>query len=255
MQNLSPNRESLADLQRQRAATLAAVKAEVTASNVLARVHDDVAPARGALAAFDAKTAAAMSNWARGNVTGRPTAAAARRAELVAAVADAEQASADATAAQAECQANVERLSAPLAGLDMKIREAAKIIALEHATSLLAPIAEAIATAENLRHRLDAARAEALSGIEFGSTGWTEAGAALVAFDAARGVAEARPIATADATSWRKFCAALQQNAEIDFDAAQAMTVTPAPFVQVAADVATAAMMAAASYPSNGIQR
>jgi hypothetical protein len=123
MQSLSLTRESLADLQRKRADTLAAVKAEVTASNVLARVHDDAAPARAALAEFDARTAAAMSNWARGHVTGRPAAAAARRAELVATVADAEQASADATAAQAECQANVERLSAPLAGLDMKIRE------------------------------------------------------------------------------------------------------------------------------------
>jgi hypothetical protein len=252
---LTPSRESLADLQRQRADKLAAVKAEVTASNVLARVHDDVAPARAALAAFDSQQSAALSNWARGRVTGRPTAAAAHRAELVAAVADAEQASADATAAQAECQANVERLSAPLAGIDKKIREAAKIVIIEQSTALLPEVKAAIETAENLRHRLDAARAEVMNGFEFGRNDYPEAGAALVAFDAAREAAQARPVASADTTSWRKFAAALERDAKISFEDAQAMAVPPTPISSISADVATAAMNAAMSYPSNGIQR
>jgi len=251
---LTPSRESLADLQRQRADKLAAVKAEVTASNVLARVHGDGAPARAALAAFDSQQSAALSNWARGRVTGRPTAAAAHRAELVAAVADAEQASADATAAQAECQANVERLSAPLAGIDKKIREAAKLIAIEQATALLPEVKAAIETAENLRHRLDAARAEVMNGFEFGRNDYPEAGAALAAFDAARGIAEARPATTADPASWRKFAAALERDAKISFEDAQAMAVPPTPFVPTAADSATAAMLAVVSFPSQSVQ-
>lgn len=255
MQSLSLTRESLADLQRKRADTLAAVKAEVTASNVLARVHDDAAPARAALAEFDARTAAAMSNWARGHVTGRPAAAAARRAELVATVADAEQASADATAAQAECQANVERLSAPLAGLDMKIREAAKIVALEEASKLLPAIAAAIATAESLRYRLDDARAEIMQGFKYGENSYPEATIALAAFDEARSVAVARPVKAAGSASWRKFTAALERDSSINFEDAQTMAIPPTPFVPTTADPATAAMLAAASFPTQSIVR
>jgi hypothetical protein len=179
-----------------------------------------------------------------------------RRAQLVADVADAEQASADATAAQAECQANVERLSAPLAGLDLKIREAAKIIVIEQATALLPEATAAIETAENLRHRLDAARAEIVTGFEFGKNNYVEATAALVAFDAARGIAEARPATTADPASWRKFSAALEHDAKVTFESAQAMAVPLTAFIPTATpDAATAAMHAAMAYPSNGIQR
>jgi hypothetical protein len=128
-------------------------------------------------------------------------------------------------------------------------------VAIEEATALLPEIKAAIAAAESLRHRLDAARAEVMSGFEFGSNTYAEAAAALVAFDEAREIAQARPAATADSASWRKFTAALTQDAKISFEDARAVELPPTPFSPSAADPATAAMLAAASFATTSITR
>jgi hypothetical protein len=253
---LSPARHRLADLQRQRADALAAIATENANSNRLERFHAAVEPARAELAAFDAQNAVAMSNWSRGLVTGLPKPDSAHRAELASDLADAEQASAAAKIAQEQFQAAAERAGRPLQRLDLEIRKQAKIVAIEEATKLLPEITEAIATAETLRNRLEAARAEVMSGVEWGSTEFSEVGAALHSFENARGLAQARPIQTTDfAADWRKFTAALTQAAEISFEEAGAFELPSTPFSPSAPDLATAAMLAAAAFPSNGIQR
>jgi hypothetical protein len=128
---LSPARQRLLELQVERDAIIAAANAETASSAALASVLDAVAPARAELAAFDADYARAMANWSRGNVTGRPNAAAERRAELVAALADSELAATAAKTAMDECQASVERMSKPLTALATKIRDAAKVVMIE----------------------------------------------------------------------------------------------------------------------------
>jgi hypothetical protein len=256
MQNeMTPARRHLAERISERADKIAAVTTEIDNANRLSVIHDGVGPARSELVAYDTEHAAAMSRWAKGLINGRPTTNSAQRDVLARAVADAEQSSAAATVAQAGFQSAAERASAPLARIENEIREAAKLVALEEATSLLPAIAEAIATAERLRHRLDDARAEIMSGFEYGANTYPQAAAALAEFDAARGVAQARPIQTADAVSWRKFSAALERDASISFSDAQAKEIAPLPSISTAADVATAAMLAAASFPSTGIVR
>ena len=252
---LTPARRRLADLQRQRAETLAAVQNEIGNANRLERFHAAVAPARVALDAFDSQQAVGMANFARGLVTGLPRPNSGRRAELASALADAELASASATLAQEQFRAAAQLAKQPLPRLDLEIRKAAKVVAVTEAAKLLPAITAAIATAETLHSRLAAARVEAMSGIDFGSTDFGEVHAAISAFDEARGLAEARPQMTDFAADWRKFTAALEQSAEIDFDAAQATVVPPVPFSPHTADVATAAMLAAASFPTRGIQR
>ena len=252
---LSPVRQRLADSQRQRADTLAKVTAENDNANRLNVIHAALAPARSALAAYDSAHAEAMSRWAQGLVTGRPTTNSTQRETLVRALADAEQSSAAATVAQAGFQAAAVRASAPLPRLEIAIREAVKLVALEEATKLLPAIAEAIATAESLRHRLDDARAEIMTGFEYGANNYPEAGAALAAFDDVRFVAQARPAPTADSASWRKFTAALERDAAISFEDARAIEITPTPFSPSAADPATAAMLAAASFATTSITR
>jgi hypothetical protein len=255
MQNLTPNRQRLHELQRQSEDTMAAVTAESENANRLSVIHDAVAPARTALAEFDAGHAASMSRWAKGLATGRPKVVSAIRAELVRALADAEQSSAAATVAQAGFQSAAERASAPLPRLEIAIREAVKLVALEEAIKLLPMIKEAIATAESLRHRLDDARAEIMIGFEYGSNNYAEAGAALAAFDDARFVAQARPAPTADPASWRKFTAALERDASISFEDAEAFELPPMSFSASAADPATAEMHAAASFATTSITR
>jgi hypothetical protein len=252
---LSPARAKLAGLQRQLADAVAKVTAEADNANRLSVIHDDVEPARSALAAYDADQGAAYARWAKGLATGRPKVVSAIRAELARALADAEQSSAAALIAQGEFQAAAERASAPLAGLNMAIREAVKLVALEEATKLLPAIAEAIATAEGLRHRLDDARAEVMADFEYGANNYPEAGAALAVFDDARFVAQARPAPTADPGSWRRFSAALARDAAVSFEDADAFELPPMPFSASAADTATAAMLAAASFATTSITR
>ncbi len=97
---LSPARQVLADRQNELARVNENVAAQLDLAARLDPVHAAVAPARAALAQFDAAQSAGYAAWAKGNVTGKPSSAGARRAELVAEVADAEQASTAATDAQ-----------------------------------------------------------------------------------------------------------------------------------------------------------
>ena len=165
---LSPSRAKLAEMIAERDAAMAAARVESERSNKLAIVHDAVEPARAALADFDHQTAVAMSNWAASNVTGLPKGDAARRAQLVAALDDAQLAGAAAKSAQDACQREVERISASLTPLAFQIGKLARIVAVEEASELLPQIAAAIATADSLRLQLVAAREEAGANIPFG---------------------------------------------------------------------------------------
>jgi hypothetical protein len=241
---LSPSRQALAERIAERDAAKAAVNAETDASATLGTVHDDVAPARAALDAFDRQHAIGMSNWSRGLVNGRPVADAERRAKLAADLADAELASAAATAGQAECQANAERLAHALGKIEADVFELARAVAIEDAMSLLPQIAAAIAHAESLRHRLDAARALAVEGL--GSYGQSsKVSPALESFDTARRDAESRPFEPAINPfndGWRKYAAALALDASVDFASSQEMDVQPAPFRTSAAPAVFANM-------------
>lgn len=249
---LSPSRAKLLMLQEQHAAIRAAVADDSANANRLNVVHEAVAPAQAALAAYDADHAAAMANWARGLITGRPKADAGRRAELITAVADAEQSSTAAKAAQDRFQADIERASAPLGRLAIAIREAVKCVAIEEATLLLPAIAGAVAAFADLHARLDAALGEVMADIGFGSVEYPEARAALSVFVTARNLSEALPTTGNDGygEGWRRFTAALERDASISFESAQAMAVQPTPFNPTAVDPATAAMLAAAAFPT-----
>jgi len=251
MLNASTNRERLADLLLQDSAIRASIADDSANANRLNVVHEAVAPAQAALAEYDAAAALSYANWARGLVTGRPTSDAARREALVRALGDAEQSSASAKAAQAGFQAAVEHASAPLGRLAIAIREAAKVVAIEEAFAILPKIADAIAEADDLRQQLDAAREAVMAGVAFGSSDSSEAVAAVVRFDNARSVAESRPM-TSDthAEGWRRFTAALERDASIDFEGAQAIAAPPTPFNPTSVDPITAAMQAAAAFPT-----
>jgi hypothetical protein len=254
---LSENRQALAALIADRDAMMLAANAEVERSAKLATVHDAVEPARAALLGFDAQTAIAMSNWAAGNFTSLPKSDSARRAELAAELADAELSSGAAKAAQDSCQAAVERISAQLNQINAKVRELAKVIAIEEASELLLPqIASAIASAESLRYQLEAARAEAIDGDEYGRT--TLVTPALAAFDNARLAAESRPFEPAVnpfKLGWRKYVAALTEDASVDFDGAQQMDVAPVIVHSQPTDPVSAAAAAVESFQSTGFIR
>jgi hypothetical protein len=253
---LTPNRVALAALIADRDSLMEAAKAESESSAKLGTIHDAVGPARAALAAFDAQQALGFSNWAKGLTTGRPKSDAARRAELAAELADAELASAAAKGAQDACQAAVERLSQPLTQTNAKVREMARVIAIETASSLLPQIASAIANAEDLRHQLEAVRAEVIAGAEYGLT--TLVTPALADFDIARAAAESRPFSppvNPHAIGWQKFIGALTQDASVDFAGAQQMDVAPVIVHTTSVDPVSAAAAAVESFSSTGFQR
>jgi hypothetical protein len=196
-----------------------------------------------------------MSNWAKGLVNGKPTTASAQREVLARALADAEQNSNAARAAQTEFQANAEAAAGALGRLDGQIAVAAKLASLEEAAKRLPEIAAAIATAFELRQQLDAARAEIATGLVWGSTEFSEVGAALHSFDNARGLAEATPITSTEpfVTGWRKFAAAVAKDSKVSFEDAQKTIAHPTPFSPTLIDPATAAMREALSYPSQSL--
>jgi hypothetical protein len=253
---LTENRKALAAMIIERDAVKAAANAESESSAKLGTVHDDVAPARAALAAFDAQQSVAWSNWSRGLVTGKPVADAARRAKLADDLADAELASAAATAAQDQCQSNAERFSHQLGAMEAKVAEHARLVALEEATALLPQIAEVIARAESLRRQLDAARAEVAEGQQFGVANST--GPACHEFDIARRGAESRPfesLTNPHALGWKKFVAALTQDASVDFDSAQSTSITLAPVHNQLIDPVVAAAQLVESFQSTSVAR
>lgn len=251
---LSPSRVKLAALIEQRDTITAAAKVELERSIKLQTVRDDVAPARAALDAFDRQTAVAMSNWAAGNVTGKPKGDAARRAQLAAELADAELSSAAAKAAQDEAQREAERIARSLTPIAVEIGKLARIVAIEEAAGLLPKIAAAIAAAESLRSQLEAAREEAGSNIPFGARDFGDVHRAIEHFDTARRAAEARqfePPVNPHADRWRKFTAALTQDAAIDFETAQTMNVAPTIVHAQTIDPVSAAARAIESFSTN----
>jgi hypothetical protein len=255
---MNANRKALAALTAERDIAMDAAKAETEGSAKLGTIHAAVEPARAALIEFDAQQALGFSNWAKGLTTGRPKSDAARRASLAAKLADAELASAAAKAAQDEIQANVERISASLPGIAFEARKLAKIIAVEEAEELLPKIVAAIATAESLRFQLEAAQEEAGSGIPFGAMNYGDVNKAVERFDVARRAAESRPImppVNPFADGWRKFTAALTQDASVDFDGAQQMDVGLAPVHKTTIDPVSAAARAVEAFSSNGFVR
>jgi hypothetical protein len=148
--DLSPYRQRLADRQGELAEVEKAVAAQYALAANLDFLHAAVAPARAALATFDSEQAAGMARWASSQTTGRPTSAGARRAELVAAIADAEQSSAAATSAQEGFRHASNRAAAPLKGLRFEIAEVERIVALEDAEPLIAKLKDAVASAHSL---------------------------------------------------------------------------------------------------------
>jgi hypothetical protein len=192
-QELSHARRRLADRQRQLADVDAAIKVELDHAARLDDIHKAVGPAQSALAHHDAQNAAGFAAWARGDVTGKPTTDAAHRAELAAELANAEAASASATIAQEQFRHASNRAAAPRPRLQIEIDEARRLVVLEDASELFAPIADSVATYMRLHKELNVARSAAMAGVEFGEGRFLEFGAALGKFDADRRKAEAVP--------------------------------------------------------------
>jgi hypothetical protein len=147
--------------------------------------------------------------------------------------------------------------SSALPDINAKIRELAKVVAIEEAAELLLPqIKAAIASAESLRYQAEAARAEAIEGLEYGMS--TSVNPAVERFDNARRAAESRPFeppVNPFKLGWKKYVAALTQDAAVDFDGAQAMDVAPTIVHSQTIDAVSAAAAAVESFPSNGFVR
>jgi hypothetical protein len=179
--------ESRAAEQRANAAKLDVVRAAVE-------------PARAELAAFDADQAAAMSRWAQGQINGRPSSSGARRAELVAAVADAAQDAAAAVIAQEQFMRAAAAEHAPAAPLRIETAEVERLIILEDAEPLLAKLKDAITAAHSLRKQVIAARGAAVNGADLAQ--FRELAAASAQFANAQAVAESIPVDTDHVTQY-----------------------------------------------------
>jgi hypothetical protein len=190
---LSPAHQRHADLQRLHDEALARVDEQHALAARLDAFHAAVGTARAELAAHDAQNATGMAEYARGNVTGKPTSDAARRAELASELANAEASSAAASVAQQQFHQQAVAESAPMPRLIIQIDEARRLVLLDDATAIFAPIADAVATYMRLHKELDAARGAAMAGVEFGEGRFLELGAALSKFDDDRRKAEAVP--------------------------------------------------------------
>jgi hypothetical protein len=189
---LSPNRQRFADLQRDLASVESAVAAQLALAAKLDPILKAVAPAQAALAAFDVEQAAGMARWAQDMTTGRPTSAGARRAELVAEIADAEQSSAAATVAREGFVTAAGRAAAPLPRLRTEIAEVERIVALEDAEPLLAKLKDAVISAHSFRKQVIAARIAAVAGADLSE--FRDLAAALAKFAGAQAVAESIPV-------------------------------------------------------------
>lgn len=189
---LSPLRQRFADRQRELASVEKAVADQLALAARLDPIVAAVGPAKAALATFDAEQSAGYARWASSLTTGRPTSAGARRAELVAEIEDAEQAASAATAAQDGFRHASIRAGAPLHGLRTEIAEVERLLILEDASELLAPIADAVATFWRLRKQALAARLAAVIGADLSQ--FRELALASAKFADAQAVAEAVPV-------------------------------------------------------------
>jgi hypothetical protein len=188
---LSPLRQRLQDLLARAAEIESRASDQLALAANLDPVHLAVAPAKAALQGFDAAQAAAFAQLALGNVTGRPAHSGAARAELLAAIADAEGDSVAATAAQEGFRLASNRVGAPLPGLRIEIAEVERLVILEDAAELLPKVKDAIAKAYALHKQIDSLRSAAAAGADISHA--TEIGWALSVFEAARAIAEERP--------------------------------------------------------------
>jgi hypothetical protein len=189
---LSPNRQRFADLQRDLASVESAVAAQLALAAKLDPILKAVAPAQAALAAFDVEQAAGMARWAQDMTTGRPTSAGARRAELVAEIADAEQSATAAAVAQEQFRRASIQAAAPLQGLRAEIAEVERIVALEDAEPLIAKLKDAVVTAHSLHKKVLAARMSAVNGADLSQ--FRELALASAQFADAQAVAESIPV-------------------------------------------------------------
>jgi hypothetical protein len=223
---LSPYRQRLADRQSELAEVDKAVAAQYALAAKLDPILKAVAPAQAALAAFDVEQAAAMARWASGQVNGRPKSAGAERAELVAEIADAEQAATAATAAQEGFRHASILAAAPLPRLRAEIASASKLVMLEEATPLLDQVRDAIAHAGDLHRQLIAVTVVVRTDMD------ADVSRAFVAFDSALAEAEARPYEpelNPHMSTWRKLELALASDAAITFEEAAALHLPGAP--------------------------
>jgi hypothetical protein len=223
---LSPNRQRLAALQSDLASVDSAVAAELAKAANLDPIHKAVAITGAALAAFDSEQAAAYSRWASSLVTGRPQSAGARRAELVAEVADAEQSSVAASAAQEGFRRASIQAAGPLQRLRAEIASATKLVMLEEAEKLLPQVRDAIAHAEDLHRQLLAASSVVRDGMD------SDISRAFETFDDALRNAEARPHDPGfnpHLAGWKKMQIALKADASISFAHAAALELPDSP--------------------------
>jgi hypothetical protein len=223
---LSSARAKLADRQSELAEVEKAVAAQLALAANLDFIHKAVAPARAALAKFDEDQAAGMARYASGQTTGRPAHSGAARAELLAAISDAESDAVAATAAQESFRHASNRAAAPLPRLRAEIASAAKLVMLEDAEKLLPQVRDAIAHAEDLHRQLRAATSVVRDGME------ADVSHAFGAFDNALREAEARPLDPAinpHLAGWRKLELALTQNAAITLEDAASFDLPGAP--------------------------
>jgi hypothetical protein len=223
---LSPLRQRLADLQADLASVESAVGAQYALAANLDFLHAAVPASKSVLFDFDNEQAAGMARWASSQTTGRPTSAGALRAELVAEVADAEQASAAATVAQEQFRHASIRAAAPLPRLRAEIASAAKMVLLEDAEKLLPQVRDAIANAEDLHRQILAATSVVRDGMD------SDASRAFGLFDNALREAEARPLDPGfnpHLAGWKKMQIALKADASISFADAAALELPAAP--------------------------
>jgi hypothetical protein len=188
---LSPARQLRADRQNELARVDAAVDEQLALAARLDPILKAVAPARAALAAFDAEQAEGMSRYAQGLTTGRPTSSGTRRAELVAEIANAEQDATAAKAAQEAFRAVASQAGAPAAQLKAAIASAERLVLIEDAELLLPKVKAAIAEAFGLHKEIASLRYAVAVSADISHA--TEVGRALAAFDTARAIAEERP--------------------------------------------------------------
>ena len=250
---LSPTRRRLHDLNEERR-VLSEQMADLGAQSAkLGAVVEAVGPARHRLAAFDGAHKDALTRWARGAEPVMPRADAARRAELVAAIADAEASAEAAKAAQAELATEIDAAGRRGNALQSEAEKIAKVILVESMRELMPQIEAARAENDRLAQQLADCRSEVLRGIGYGVKGFEEPLSALEHFERDRHLAEQPAPVAPNGEAWRRYSGALMTDATVSFADAQSFelpTLRPAPR---ALDPIVAMDRAVASFPSNSI--
>ena len=259
IKGLSKSRARLRDALDAKSAAQAGLDLAQARIDKLRAVATAVEPAQAALAAFDADQARQMAQWAVStDGSEAPKADADSRATMVRALEDAETAARAATAAMAALNADATAAAKRVSDANAEARICAKIVMCEEAERLLPSMTKAIAHAEELRHRLDAARAAVFDGLDPSLDENRPVLVALASLNEARRIAESRPHDPEEnpfRADWLRFALALSGDATATFgDVGPALPRPPIaearPYDQVAAQVA-----AIASFPTISVQR